>query len=218
MNLLPKRSRLAATASALLLALSGCGGDDDPASGSGTLLPGFRVTVYYTPVESFHSGPSESIAGCPSPDCSSGPLPLGAYPSSFLAAVRMQGSGRLTSGPYAGQYLHGSLGGSFWISPIPSDAYGSPVQPFETAAADDDVLPRGSRFRLVEPLLESGGSPLPPAVAARLLASTWNVQDHFEAGYGGALHVDLYVGEQQQADFTSSPFYLMLENTTLEVF
>ena len=89
MILLPTRSRLAATASALLLALSGCGGDDDPASGSGTLLPGFRVTVYYTPVESFHSGPSESIAGCPSPDCSSGPLPLGAYPSSFLAAVRI---------------------------------------------------------------------------------------------------------------------------------
>ena len=215
----PARSlRLAALTAALLLALSGCGGGDDDSSGSGLLMPGFRLTVYYTPVESCYGGAMQAIQGCASIGCESGIQPLGTYPSAFLSEVQMQGSGRITSGAYAGQYLHGSFGGGFWIGPIASDAYGSPVRPFETAAADDAVLPRGTRFQLVEPLTESGGAPLPSAVADRLLSATWNVQDHFEAGYGGALHIDLYVGEQEQAHFAASPFYLMLVNQTIEIF
>ena len=217
LSLNPPRGALALIAAACLLALSGCGGDDEPA-GAGTLMPGFRLTVYYTPVESFFGGALQTIQGCTSIGCESGIQTLGAFPVGFLSEVQMQGSGRITSGAHAGQYLHGSFGGGFWISPIAADAYGSPVRPFETAAADDAVLPRGTRFKLVEPLTESGGAPLPAAVADRLLAATWDVQDHFEAGYGGALHIDLYVGEQEQPHFASSPFYLMLVNQTIEVF
>ena len=209
---------LLAIAYAATLFLSGCGGDDDSTSGNGTLMTGFRLTVYYTPVESFYGGTLQAIQGCTTLNCESGLQPLGTYPAAFLSEVQMQGSGRITSGAYAGQYLHGSFGGNFWISPIAADAYGSPAVPFETAAADDSVLPRGTRFKLVDPLTESGGAPLPSSVSDRLLSATWNVQDHFEAGYGGALHIDLYVGEQEQANFSTSPFYLMLVNQTIEVF
>ncbi|NCA82013.1 MAG: hypothetical protein EOM72_04635 [Opitutae bacterium] len=211
------RGALATAAAACLIALAGCGGDDE-ASGAGTLMPGFRLTVYYTPVESFHGGAPQTIQGCTSIGCESGIQTLGAFPAGFLSEVQLQGSGRITSGAHAGQYLHGSFGGGFWIGPSPFDAYGSPLRAFETAAADDAVLPRGTRFKLVAPLTESGGAPLPAAVANRLLSATWDVQDHFEAGYGGARHLDLYVGEQEQPHFASSPFYLMLVNQTIAVF
>lgn len=200
-----------------LLLLAGCS-DDDDSPGSGTILPErYKITFYYTPVESFYGGPPQAIVGCTSIDCGSGLQSLGAYPSDFIAAVRLEGSGRLTSGPYAGQYLNGSFGGNFWINPFPPDAYGSSLRPFETAAVNATGLPRGTRFRLVAPLLENG-APIPAGVESKLLASTWNVQDRFEPGYGGTFHLDLYVGEQTTPSFTASPFYLLLENTAIEVF
>ena len=202
----------------VMLALSGCDSGDDGDGGSGTLMPGrYTFTFYYTPVESFFGGAPQAIQGCTSIDCASGIQNLGSYPSDFIAAVRMQGSGRITSGPYAGKYLCGSFSDNFWIHPFPPDAYGSAARPFVTAAADDSVLARGTRFRLVAPLTESGG-PIPASTEDKLLSSTWTVSDHFQAGYGGALHIDLYVGEQTTASFASSPYYLLLENIAIEVF
>ena len=206
-------------AGAVFLALAGgCGEDESASSGSGAVLPQrFKITFYYTPVESFFSGPLQAVQGCTSIDCASGSQDLGAHPADFLDEVRLQGSGRLTSGPYAGQYLNGSFSGGFWISSFPPDAYGGALQPFETAAVDESGLPRGTRFRLVAPLLENG-QPIPASAEARLLDATWNVQDRFEPGFGGAAHLDLYVGEQATPSFTSSPFSLLLENPAVEVF
>ena len=212
--------RLPAFAALLLaFAFAGCDSENDSApSGSGTVLPQrYKITFYYTPVESFFSGPLQPVTGCPSIDCASGSQDLGAHPADFLAAIQLQGSGRLTSGPYAGQYLNGSYSGGFWISPFPPDAYGGVLQPFETAAVNESGLPRGTRFRLVAPLLENGQS-ISANTEAILLAAIWNVQDRFEPGYGGTTHLDLYVGEQTTPSFTSSPFYLLLENTAVEVF
>ncbi|MDD2520326.1 MAG: hypothetical protein PHR34_05185 [Kiritimatiellae bacterium] len=216
MNATPSRWIALALLPALLLS-AGCS-DDDDSPGGGTVLPDrYKITFYYTPVESFFGGPPQAVTGCTSIDCVSGLQDLGAYPADFIAAVRLEGSGRLTSGPYAGQYLNGSYGGNFWISSFPPDAYRSSLRPFETAAANESGLPRGTRFRLVGPLLENG-SPIPSAVESRLLDATWNVQDRFEPGYGGTMHLDLYVGDQTTPSFASSPFYLLLENTAIEVF
>ena len=83
--------RLAARllAGAAVLALGGCDSEDDSTpSGSGTILPQrYKITFYYTPVESFFSGPLQPVAGCTSTDCASGSQDLGAHPADFLAAV-----------------------------------------------------------------------------------------------------------------------------------
>ena len=217
MNTFPARFA-ALVLAPLFLLMPGCDDNDSESSGSGTLQPGrYTITFYYTPVESFFTGPLQAITGCTSIDCASGLQSLGAFPSDFIAAVQMQGSGRITSGPYAGNYLCGSFSDNFWIHPFPPDAYGSAARAFVTAAADDNVLAPGTRFRLVAPLAEAGG-PIPDSTANKLLSSTWTVSDHFQAGYGGSLHIDLYVGEQTTPSFTSSPYYLLLENVAIEVF
>lgn len=213
------RGLAAAMALVAMLGLNGCEEEDSSADGNATLLPDrFRITVYYTPVESFHDGDLVAIRGETSIDGEGGQQPLGAYPASFIEAVRMEGVGRITSGAYAGKYLNGSFGGGFWISDYPPDAYESSLRAFKTAAADDDVMARGTRFRLVEPFAQPGGWPVESAVVRRLRSTVWEVQDHFEAGYGGQFHLDLYVGEQDRYDFTSSPWYIALENAGVEVF
>jgi len=175
--------------------------------------------VYYTPVEAYHGGPLQPVSGFTTITGESGSVPLGSYPESFVAAVRMQGSGRITSGAYAGKYLNGSFGGGFWISEFAPDAYGAPLQPFRTAAADENVLAPGTRFKLKGPLLEDGGAAIDPSAAQRLLSVTWEVQDQFEAGYGGDLHIDLYIGEENHPDFLSdNPFYLALEDVTIATY
>lgn len=198
--------------------LTGCENQTD-SGGDGTLLPNrFRITVYYTPVESFHNGDQVSIWGCTSIGCESGQQFLGSFPSSFIDAVRMEGVGRITTGPYAGKYLNGSIRGGFWVSNFPPDGYGGSLQAFRTAAADDYVMPQGTRFRLVEPFTEEGGWPVASSVAKKLRSTVWEVQDHFEAGYGGDFHLDLYIGEEDRFDFiVTSPYIIALENTGVEV-
>ncbi len=196
---------------------TGCEDDDKKTTEPGNELPGrYYVTVYYTPVEVYHGGLSQPVWGFTTIGGESGRVLLGSYPEGFIAAVRMQGSGRITSGTYAGKYLNGSFGGGFWLSEFAPDAYGAPLQPFRTAACDDSVLAPGTRFKLKKPLLESGGVAVSSAASRKLLASTWEVQDHFEAGYGGDFHIDLYIGEEDRAGFTTdNPFYVALENVII---
>lgn len=199
----------------------GCEDEDKDASSTpGNELPGrYRITVYYTPVEVYHSGPTQPVWGFTSSSGESGTVLLGSYPESFLAAVQMEGVGRITSGAYAGKYLNGSFGGGFWLSDFAPAAYGAPLQPFITAAADDYVLAPGTRFKMKEPLLQSGGVVLDSSAAEKLLSTTWEVQDLFEAGFGGDLHIDLYIGEEDRAAFTTSnPYYVALENVIIATY
>jgi len=202
------------------LVWSGCEDDDKKTAHSGTERPGrYHITVYYTPVEIYHSGPTLPVWGATDISGESGRELLGSYPESFIAAVQMEGSGRITSGAYAGKYLNGSFGGGFWLSEFAPDAYGEPLQPFKTAAADADVLERGTLFKLKKPLLESGNVEISATAAKKLLSSTWDVQDHFETGYGGDLRIDLYIGEEDRDDFTTkSPYYVALENVIIETY
>lgn len=194
-----------------VLFLGGCdGSDSSPAST-------YEITVYYTAVETFHGGAAMAVYGRLSPADESGDALLGTYPAGFVEAVQSEGTGRITSGTYAGRYLNWSYDVGFWLDAVPANAYGDALAPFQTAAADPDVLARGARFQLLAPLVQDDGTPLDSASAARFLAAAWNVQDQFTPGSGGAHHLDLYIGEEDRPDFTgTSPLYTTLVDVKIE--
>lgn len=203
-------------ASALALG-AGCESSDSGSSDHSEASGSYLVTVYYTAVESYHHGRLVTVRGNRSPEETSGGESLGDYPSDFVAAVESEGTGRLTTGAQAGRYLNWSYDTGFWLDDIPANAYGAPLQPFQTAAADEAALPRGTRFRLQPPLRQDDGLPPEDSAARRLLETEWTVQDQFTPGLGGAHHLDLYIGEEDRPHFTeSSPLYLTLEEVMIE--
>lgn len=187
----------------------------DAAMPGGIAIPGWRLTIYYTAVESFHSGATQSVTGCIGQDCSGGNSDLGTYPATFVDAVHDEGTGRITSGPNAGKYLNWSSGVGYWLDTLAASGYGVALRPFVSAAADGGALPRGARFRLVDPLAQNDGSSIEAGFAAQLRNTVWDVEDQFTPGLGGAGHLDLYIGEQNQANFTSSDRYVELVNATI---
>ena len=176
----------------------------------------YTITVYYTAVESFHTDAKVNVSGCLIRDCAFGNKLIGNYPASFIKATKAEGTGRITSGVNAGKYLNWSVDVGYWLDTIPSDGYGTALVPFRTAAADDIALTRGTKFVLVAPLIQDDGTPLDAVSAGKLLAAQWLVNDQFTPGLGGALHLDLYIGEEDQVNFTKvSPMYLTLMNTKI---
>lgn len=184
---------------------------------TGAVRTGIEVTVYYTAVESFHSGPTDEVRGCMVRECEFGDADLGTYPRSFVEAVRAEGTGRITSGVHVGRYLNWSFDVGYWLDSIASDSYGNALVPLVTAACDTSVARRGQKFRLIAPLLQDNGDPLDARFASQLLAGEWLVNDEFTPGLGGPAHVDVYIGEEDQVDFTeTSPKYVDLRNVTLQ--
>ncbi|REF01166.1 hypothetical protein [Thermomonospora umbrina] len=178
--------------------------------------PGWRVTVYYTAVESFHGGSRERVKGCLRSGCGKPTIDLGAYPKGFVDAVRTEGAGRITSGRHKGRYLTWSRRiGHFWLDDIARDATNKPLRPWVTAAADRTVLERGSRFVITECGRGWGRRPVPTATCRRFREARWKVVDVFAPGYGGEHHADVYIGEETGPDFTGSPFYTTLNDAVL---
>jgi hypothetical protein len=100
---------------------------------------------------------------------------------------------------------------------VPRDSHGGRLRPFSSAAADADVLARGTEFRLADcGRADDGGDP-PEAACARLRDATWRVVDEFTPGLGGDRHVDLYIGEETGPSFTETDLYLSLTAATLAV-
>ncbi|GGQ59796.1 hypothetical protein [Couchioplanes azureus] len=172
---------------------------------------GWEVTVYYTAVEDYHSGAPETVTGCPRIDCAHGDEDLGEYKSDFVAAVQQEGTGRTASG----DYLNWSHDTGYWLDSRPRDAAGRALRPFVSAAADPQVLARGTRFRIVGCGRQDDGSRAAAEVCAALRAARWTVTDEFTPGLGGDKHVDAYIGEQTGPGFTDSPWYLTLHDATL---
>jgi hypothetical protein len=176
----------------------------------------YTITVYYTAVESFHTDAAQNVSGCLIRECSFGNNLIGNYPASFIKATKTEGTGRITSGANAGKYLNWSVDVGYWLDTIPSDGYGGALVPFRTAAADAIALPKGAQFRLVAPLKQEDGSALEATSANRLLSATWLINDQFTPGLGGALHLDVYIGEEDRVNFTNtSPLYTTLSNVKI---
>ncbi len=182
------------------------------AAGCGRGAPdGWTITVYYTAVEMFHNGAATAVRGCPRLDCANGDDDLGSYPADFVAAVRAEGTGRTA----AGRYLNWSHDTGFWLDSAPRDAAGRALRPFESAAADPDVLAAGTAFTITDCGREEDGGAVDPAVCARLRAARWIVTDEFTPGLGGARHLDVYIGEETMPGFTGTPWYTTLTGATI---
>ncbi|MWA00276.1 hypothetical protein F8568_007805 [Actinomadura sp. LD22] len=175
----------------------------------------WRITTYYTAVESLHKGRPKAVKGCPRLHCSHGRTPLGSYPEDFLAVIREEGSGRITSGPQRGRYLNWSHSVGYWLDDTTRDSAGRPLRPWSSAAADRSVLARGQRFAIVDCGRDGAGHRIEAAVCAAFRKARWTVTDLFRPGYGGEHHADVYIGEETGPGFTESPFYTTLSGATL---
>ena len=199
-------------------AAGGTSGTGTPATGGAVSSESYLITVYYTAVESFHTDAAQNVSGCLIRDCAFGNSLIGSYPASFIKATKTEGTGRITSGTNAGKYLNWSSDVGYWLDTIPSDGYGGALVPFRTAAADAIALPKGTQFRLVGPLKLEDGSALDAGSAGRFLAATWLINDQFTPGLGGALHLDVYIGEEDRVNFTNSAMYTTLANVKIARF
>ncbi|GAA3668446.1 hypothetical protein C8D88_102658 [Lentzea atacamensis] len=194
-----------------VLVLAGCAAGQDGPPASGGTDEGWRVTVYYTAVERFHSGPAVPVRGCPVIDCEHGDELLGTFPQSFAKAVKDEGTGRTS----AGRYLNWSHDKGYWMDDAPRDAFGRPLRPFVSAAADG--LRHGSRIKLVSCGQTPVGANVDFAVCQKLVSSSWEITDEFTPGLGGDRHLDLYLGEETGPRFTESPWYTTLSEAVLEI-
>lgn len=218
---MPGRPTRVAAVIAAGLVLLGCGPGprsgpaavEPTVAGSGVVQSGWEVTVYYTAVESFHDGVRVAVTGCPVLDCENGDDPLGRYPRDFVTAVKDEGTGRITSGAYAGRYLNWSYGVGYWLDTEARNSHGEALRPYVSAATDADVLPRGSRVEI----LVCGDAEVERDVCAKLREPTWTIDDEFTPGLGGARHLDVYLGEEDRPGFTESPLYTTLANATLRL-
>lgn len=172
---------------------------------------GWTVSVYYTAVESYHSGPLETVRGCGDLECTDANVEIGSLPGDFVDAVRDEGTGRITSGEHAGQYLNWSYDVGFWLDTEPRDTRGEALHPFESAAADD--IEPGTRLRLTG--CGSAGRESDNA-CVRFTAAIWTIGDEFTPGLGGPRHLDLYIGEETSESFTEGPYYVTFTGATLE--
>lgn len=173
---------------------------------------GWEVTVYYTAVEKYHHGKATKVTGCLKLDCEHGKDDLGSYPKDFVRAVKDEGTGRTS----AGKVLNWSSDTGFWLDSTTRDAYGNPLEPFVTAAADPDVLARGTRFTIADCGRADDGAKPSATVCAALRTARWQVSDEFTPGLGGQKHVDAYIGPETGPGFTDSDWYTTLEGATLQ--
>jgi hypothetical protein len=164
----------------------------------------WKLVTYYTVVESFHSGPPQAVVGCsPGADeCNRGTTPLGSFPGDFVSAVREEGTGRITNGPYAGKVLTWDAESGYSIDDAPNDASGSPLKPFVSAATDESV-PMGTAFRVQDCGVGTGGGRVDAAVCSRLTAASWVVADR-TGKPAGSRELHLYIGVESRPGFATS--------------
>ncbi|GAC1390280.1 MAG: hypothetical protein NVSMB31_07150 [Vulcanimicrobiaceae bacterium] len=214
------------------LGLVGCGGGGSGSgAGAGTLLAppltppsilptpapttapssGWRLTVYYTAVLAYYSGPPQTVFGCSDLVCTSRNVLLGTFPSDFINVVKVEGTGKIASG----SYLNWSGDVGYWLDTSSRDAQGNALVPYRTAAADPSI-PFGTAFRVMTCGADTGtGTPTDAAVCSSLQGFPWVITDRFTVGAVGK-HVDLYIGEQNSANFTSSAKFIDASNSVLQ--
>ncbi|GAC1574797.1 MAG: hypothetical protein NVS3B9_6850 [Candidatus Doudnabacteria bacterium] len=163
---------------------------------------GWQLTVYYTPVEDYYGGTPTSVYGCANPYQSNCSDYLGVHKSDFVNVTKIEGSSKLTSGPYPGKYLSYSPDRGFGIEDTPRGADGNTVVPFSSAAADPSIAMQTS-FKIIDCGREDSGSLVDPAFCDKIKNSNWKVTDRFALGSVGK-HFDLYIGEENSSTFRYS--------------
>jgi hypothetical protein len=172
-----------------------------PANAATSTSSAWKITVYYTAVESFHHGKKVRVRGCREMGCRLKSI-LGEYPADFVKAVKDEGTGKITSGDHAGKYLCWSRQDGYWLDTAPRDAQGTSLSPWESAAADSNVMSFGTGFQVVDCGVDDmDGAEINPQTCTQIKNARWKISDRFELGLGGRNHLDLYIGEEDQEDF-----------------
>ena len=165
------------------------------AAPSGGATGGWHLTVYYTPVESYHGPPLKPIA-----DCSG--LAIGKHSLDFLDRVQVEGFGRFVTPIDGSRYLGWDFDHRCWfLARRPVGVGDRPLREWVSAAAASSFA-TGTGVRVM-----SCGSNVNEIVCARVRGAAWVVEDHC-GGCGDPKHLDLYVGEEDRPDFEDlSPSY-----------
>jgi len=166
-----------------------------PTVPAGQVTGGWHLTVYYTPVESYHGPPQSSIT-----DCSG--AALGRHSAEFLDRVRTEGFGRIVTPLRGFSYLGWDFDRGCWFTAgTPVGADDRPLQPWGSTAAPASIAV-GRRLRVV-----GCGTNVDAAACARVMGAAWTVDDRC-IGCGDPRHLDLYVGEEDRPNFEQdSPNY-----------
>lgn len=173
----------------------------------------WQITVYYTAVESYHTDANVAVKGCPTIQGGNCGQALGSWPKSFVQAVKDEGTGRLNDG----RYLNWSYDTGYWLDTAPRGSYGNVLVPFQSSAADG--VQKGTAFRVTGCGKDSGsGDPIDAQWCDQLKAASWIMDDEFTPGLGGQRHVDLYIGEEDRANFVrQSPKVIDTSGATLSI-
>ena len=129
-----RRRRLPALFGWLALALlafaASCGGGNQPSPGTGG---GWRLTVYYTPVESYHGGSRDPISGCQGAD-------LGSHSHELLTTIKTEGFGRLATPVEGRSHLGWDFDRRCWfLAAAPVGANDRPLRPWVSTAAHPNI-------------------------------------------------------------------------------
>lgn len=175
-------------------------------SPSGKATGGWHLTVYYTPVESYHGPPTTSITDCGGGD-------LGRHSSDFLERVKTEGFGRMSAPVRTASYLGWNFDSHCWfLAGSPVGATDRPLRAWGSVAAPATVA-LGASVRV-----DSCGADVAGDVCVRVRGAAWVVDDRFSADSGEPRHLDLYVGEEDRAGFESqSPYYFEAHQATVRV-
>lgn len=202
-------SRWAALVAAVTLTACSAASSAPPAGAPA----GWELTVYYTAVETLHTDATVTVTGCSKLNCSNGHDDLGGHPASFVQAVKDEGTGRLADG----RYLNWSYDTGYWLDTAPRNSSGGSLVPFVSAAADTSVLPQGTRFTITDCGHVEDDAVPPKEVCDNLSAASWEIVDEFTPGLGGEHHLDLYIGEETQKNFTTTDWYTTLTDAKLQI-
>jgi hypothetical protein len=175
--------------------------------------PDWVLRLYYTATETYYRGGPAGISGCADPSCGGGRVGLGSYPSDFLAAVRVQGSGRVSSGPYAGAYLNWDSAVGYWLDRSPREFTAGPLHGFVSAQSGTPMLSARTPIKV----LSCGVASRPGAgpVCARLKATSWNVVA--VARTSAQRVIRLYVGLERGPGFAASPWASTFRHAVIRI-
>lgn len=186
---------------ALLAFAASCGGGNQPSPGTGE---GWRLTVYYTPVESYHGGSREPISACQGAD-------LGSHSHEFLTTIKTEGFGRLSTPVESRSYLGWDFARRCWfLAAAPVGANDRPLRAWVSTAGHPSIA-IGTRVSV-----RKCGGQVDRSLCDRVRAAAWVVDDRCSVGCTGPKHLDLYIGEEDRPKFEDdSPNYFEDDDATV---